>query len=219
MSSLTTATLSSLVPQLPLGELTAGLQPSSRSGLDFAALLAAQDSPTMPAETAMPEAGPYGVGSAGANIQGGIEALLTYTLLRLVERLLNTTDETDSSTANAEAAGLPVTGRLTQGYHDGHHGLDIAVPIGTPIRSTQAGRVVQAGWNNQGYGNLVILENGPYRTYYAHLDQVSVQVGDTLGSGAVVGLSGNTGNSTGPHLHYEVRVNGVAIDPSETAYP
>ena len=219
MSSLSTAALSALVPPSPLAELTTGLQSRSRSGLDFAALLAAQGSPITPTGTVMPEPSLYGFGSAGANVQGGMDVLLTYTLLRLVERLLNSTEEADQDASQSEAVGLPVTGRLTQGYHDGHHGLDLAVPVGTPIRSTQAGHVVHAGWNDQGYGNLVILENGPYRTYYAHLDQVSVQVGDTIGSGAVVGLSGNTGNSTGPHLHYEVRVNGVAVDPSETAYP
>jgi murein DD-endopeptidase MepM/ murein hydrolase activator NlpD len=61
---------------------------------------------------------------------------------------------------------------------------------------------------------LVIVENGAYRTYYAHLSSIPVSVGDTVKAGTTIGLSGNTGNSTGPHLHYEIRKNLVAIDPT-----
>lgn len=112
-------------------------------------------------------------------------------------------------------SGLPVTGgRLTQKYHSGHNGLDIGVVVGTPIRTTMDGKVVHAGWNNQGYGNLVIVENGEYRTYYAHLSSIPVSVGDTVRAGTTIGLSGNTGNSTGPHLHYEIRRNKMAINPT-----
>jgi murein DD-endopeptidase MepM/ murein hydrolase activator NlpD len=78
------------------------------------------------------------------------------------------------------------------------------------------GKVVHAGWNNQGYGNLVIVENGAYRTYYAHLSSIPVSVGDTVRAGTTIGLSGNTGNSTGPHLHYEIRKNNVPVDPTST---
>jgi murein DD-endopeptidase MepM/ murein hydrolase activator NlpD len=76
------------------------------------------------------------------------------------------------------------------------------------------GRVILAGWNNQGYGNLVIVENGEYRTYYAHLSSIPVSVGDEVKAGTVIGLSGSTGNSTGPHLHYEIRKNKVPTDPA-----
>lgn len=118
--------------------------------------------------------------------------------------------------STAEPSGMPVSGRISQGSHAGHVALDIAVPTGTPIRSTMDGRVVYAGWNNEGYGNLVIVENGPYRTYYAHLSEVPVVVGQDISYGSVIGLSGSTGNSTGPHLHYEVRRNMVHIDPTQT---
>jgi murein DD-endopeptidase MepM/ murein hydrolase activator NlpD len=111
-------------------------------------------------------------------------------------------------------SGWPVTGRITQEPHAGHIAFDIAVPVGTPIKTTMDGKVVYAGWNNQGYGNLVIVENGPYRTYYAHLSSIPVSVGDQVSAGTVIGLSGNTGNSTGPHLHYEIRQNKVVINPS-----
>jgi murein DD-endopeptidase MepM/ murein hydrolase activator NlpD len=119
------------------------------------------------------------------------------------------------TTASAEPSGRPVSGRLTQGYHASHHGLDFGIPVGTSIKSTMDGKVIYAGWNNQGYGNLVIVENGPYRTYYAHLSDVPVNVGDVVRKGQTVGISGNTGNSTGPHLHYEIRKNGVAINPTD----
>jgi murein DD-endopeptidase MepM/ murein hydrolase activator NlpD len=77
------------------------------------------------------------------------------------------------------------------------------------------GKVVYAGWNNQGYGNLVIVQNGQYRTYFAHLSKFKVKAGDTIQAGSEVALSGNTGNSTGPHLHYEVRRNGTQLNPSK----
>jgi murein DD-endopeptidase MepM/ murein hydrolase activator NlpD len=126
----------------------------------------------------------------------------------------------DSSVTSAQGSkpipsGRPVSGRLSQNYHSGHRALDFAVPVGTPVQSTMDGRVVHAGWNNQGYGNLVIVENGSYRTYYAHLSSIPVSVGDTIKAGSIIGLSGNTGNSTGPHLHYEIRMDGVQIDPTQ----
>jgi len=162
----------------------------------------------------------------GNSSGGGMDSgLLTPLLLTLLEQLI--AQEANSTTQNEMALGdstfyglapssdYPVARntRLTQDFHDGHHGLDYGVPVGTPIRSSIAGKVVYAGWNNGGYGNLVIVENGPYQTYYAHLSEIPVNVGDSVSMGQVIGLSGNTGNSTGPHLHYEVRVNGETINP------
>ena len=112
-------------------------------------------------------------------------------------------------------SGRPAGGVLTQDFHPGHNGLDFGIPVGTGIKSTMDGQVVYAGWNDQGYGNLVIIQNGDYKTYYAHLSSIPVSVGDSVTAGSVIGLSGNTGNSTGPHLHYEVRKNNVPIDPTE----
>ncbi|MBI5943522.1 MAG: M23 family metallopeptidase [Chloroflexi bacterium] len=114
----------------------------------------------------------------------------------------------------AEPSGRPVGGVLTQNFHPGHNGLDFGIPVGTPIKTTMDGKVVHAGWNNQGYGNLVIVENGPFRTYYAHLSSIPVSIGDVVTSGSTIGLSGNTGNSTGPHLHYEIRKNNVPVNPT-----
>ena len=115
---------------------------------------------------------------------------------------------------NSQPFGRPVGGVLTQNFHSGHNGLDFGIPVGTPIKSTMDGKVVHAGWNNQGYGNLVIVENASYRTYYAHLSSIPVSVGDLVTAGTSIGLSGNTGNSTGPHLHYEIRKNNQPTDPT-----
>jgi len=110
--------------------------------------------------------------------------------------------------------GMPVTGGITQASHSGHVALDIGIPIGTQVHATMAGKVISAGWNNEGYGNLVIVQNGAYKTYFAHLSQIPVSVGQEVKAGETVGISGSTGNSTGPHLHYEVRKDNVQIDPT-----
>lgn len=123
--------------------------------------------------------------------------------------------ESPSANPQSEPFGMPAPGRLTQGSRPGHIALDFGMPVGTKIKATMDGKVVYAGWNNEGYGNLVIVENGPYRTYFAHLSEIPVSVGEKVNAGQLVGISGNTGNSTGPHLHYEVRKNGAHIDPSK----
>jgi len=129
--------------------------------------------------------------------------------------VLQSTTASTNQGSKPEPSGRPVTGGvLTQEFHTGHTGIDIAVPTGTTVKSTMDGRVIHAGWNTQGYGNLVIVENGAYRTYYAHLSSIPVSVGDEVKAGATIGLSGSTGNSTGPHLHYEIRRNKAAIDPA-----
>lgn len=177
--------------------------------------------------------------SEGQQMGSGVSELMAPLMLLLLEKLVEqqlehdtpTTDTQPSSSgavavltensfvtdqgSKPEPSGRPVTGgRLTQEYHPGHNGLDIGVPVGTPIKTTMDGHVVHADWNNQGYGNLVIVENGAYRTYYAHLSSIPVSMGDTVKAGTTIGLSGNTGNSTGPHLHYEIRRNKVPIDPT-----
>jgi murein DD-endopeptidase MepM/ murein hydrolase activator NlpD len=136
-------------------------------------------------------------------------------LLSLLPYLANL--NSSNSVASAPS-GAPVNGILTQDYSSVHQGLDFGVDVGTDVKSTISGEVTYAGWNDEGYGNLVIVDNGTYQTYYGHLDSVNVSVGENVSSGEVVGLSGNTGNSTGPHLHYEVRVNGNAVNPTTYTY-
>ena len=113
--------------------------------------------------------------------------------------------------------GWPVSGPVTSGFGVRwgrmHEGIDIAVGEGTPVRAAAAGTVIYAGWMS-GYGNLVAVDhrNG-LSTAYAHNSSLAVSVGQSVAAGEVVSYSGNTGNSTGPHVHFEVRVDGSAVDP------
>jgi murein DD-endopeptidase MepM/ murein hydrolase activator NlpD len=94
-----------------------------------------------------------------------------------------------------------------------HGGIDIVAPTGTPVRSARGGVVTRAGWVGA-YGFLVIVDHGGgWETRYAHLSRIDVSVGQRLAQSAVVGLVGSTGASTGPHLHFEVRREGQALDP------
>ena len=95
-----------------------------------------------------------------------------------------------------------------------HTGIDLPAPTGTPVRAAATGRVAWAGWLWGGWGNLVTLANGHgVRTLYAHLSRIDVRVGERVAGGAVVGAVGATGDATGPHLHFEVRVRGAAVNP------
>ena len=95
-----------------------------------------------------------------------------------------------------------------------HSGMDFRATIGDPIRATAAGKVISAG-RNGGYGNMVEIEHaGGLTTRYAHMSRMDVVEGETVAAGDVVGAAGSTGRSTGPHLHYEVRRNGDAINPA-----
>lgn len=94
-----------------------------------------------------------------------------------------------------------------------HTGIDIAIPYGTPVYAAEAGIVQYSGWTD-GYGNLIILRHrDDSLTYYAHNLQLMVEKGQTIKQGKVVALSGNSGVSTGPHLHFEIRVNGKHTNP------
>ena len=113
--------------------------------------------------------------------------------------------------------GWPVSGPVTSGFGlrwgRMHEGIDIAVAEGTPVRAAGAGTVIYAGWMG-GYGNLVVVDHGNgLSTAYAHNSSLGVGVGQSVTAGQIVSYSGNTGNSTGPHVHFEVRVNGSAVDP------
>ncbi len=99
-------------------------------------------------------------------------------------------------------------------YWSGHLGIDLAAGTGTPARAADSGVVVFSGWAYGGYGNMVVIDHGNgYQTLYAHLSQASVSCGRSVAQGQVIGLAGNTGNSTGPHLHFEVRFQGGFVSP------
>lgn len=130
--------------------------------------------------------------------------------------------------ANAALANTPsiwpVVGPLRSGFggrsdpfggssFEFHKGQDISAPWGTPVVATANGIVVIAGWL-RGYGWVVYVDHGNgLSTRYGHLSRIDVAVGQTLKRGEQLGLVGSTGRSTGPHLHYEVRINGQAINP------
>jgi murein DD-endopeptidase MepM/ murein hydrolase activator NlpD len=111
----------------------------------------------------------------------------------------------------------PANGPVTSGfgYRWGrlHAGIDLGLPVGTPLRAAAAGRVAIAGWVG-GYGNYTCIQHaGSLSTCYGHQSSISVSVGQSVSQGQVIGASGNTGHSTGPHLHFETRVNGQPVDP------
>ncbi len=94
-----------------------------------------------------------------------------------------------------------------------HEGIDIGCGYGAPIWAAAAGTVIWSGWRG-GYGNAVVVDHGNgLATLYAHSSTLLVSVGQTVSQGETVALIGSTGNSSGPHLHFEVRVNGSAVDP------
>jgi murein DD-endopeptidase MepM/ murein hydrolase activator NlpD len=99
-------------------------------------------------------------------------------------------------------------------YWSGHLGIDIAAGEGAQIYAADSGVVVFAGWANGGYGNMVMIDHGNgYQTVYAHLSNVAIGCGRSVNQGAIIGYAGSTGNSTGAHLHFEVRYQGGFVSP------
>jgi murein DD-endopeptidase MepM/ murein hydrolase activator NlpD len=94
-----------------------------------------------------------------------------------------------------------------------HAGIDIGVNSGTPIRAAAAGTVIYCGWMG-GYGNFTLVDHGNGTvTAYGHQSRLGCSLNQRVSGGQVIGYVGNTGTSTGPHLHFEVRIRGVALDP------
>jgi murein DD-endopeptidase MepM/ murein hydrolase activator NlpD len=106
-----------------------------------------------------------------------------------------------------------VTSKFGQRWGKEHKGIDIGVPTGTNVKSFMSGKVTYSGWQGS-YGNLVVISHGNgLQTYYAHNSKLLVKVGQSVDSGSVIAKSGSTGNSTGPHIHFEVRKNGNPVNP------
>ncbi len=123
------------------------------------------------------------------------------------------------ATSTPSAAGLvwPVSGPITSpfGWRWGrlHQGIDIGASTGTPIHAAAAGTVIYCGWE-QGYGNFVVLDHGGnLATAYGHQSAIAVTCGESVAQGQVIGYVGCTGHCTGPHLHFEVRIDGNPVDP------
>jgi murein DD-endopeptidase MepM/ murein hydrolase activator NlpD len=103
----------------------------------------------------------------------------------------------------------PVTGKFVL-----HAGIDIAASSGMTVAAAATGRVIIAGWDDGGYGNMVVIDHGGHMsTLYGHMSQIFVGAGQDVERGQAIGAVGSTGHSTGPHLHFEVRVNGNPVDP------
>lgn len=110
----------------------------------------------------------------------------------------------------------PTNGMITQKYSWYHPGVDIANRSNPPVVASATGTVVTAGWNGGGYGNYVIIDHGNgYQTLYGHLlnNSISVKVGDKVNQSQKIGTMGNTGRSTGTHLHFEIKSSGGKVDP------
>lgn len=128
-----------------------------------------------------------------------------------------------SRTVSTGRLSWPIIGRIVSrfgyrrhpiwgGFHF-HSGVDIASPYGKPIVSADSGEVIFSGWWD-GYGKAVVIDHGrSYTTVYGHMSRVYVQVGQAVSKAQVIGLVGSTGFSTGPHLHFEIRINGRPVDP------
>ena len=101
----------------------------------------------------------------------------------------------------------PITQSYGETYTSAFHtGIDYGCPLGTPILASESGTVFSAGWDNTGYGNCVIIQHKDGNaTLYAHLQSIAVKAGQKVKRSQVIGYSGSTGNSTGPHLHFEAR--------------
>lgn len=134
--------------------------------------------------------------------------------------------EIDSRTVNGiYLAVVPVTGRITSRFgavesirDHTHKGIDIAATRGTPILATASGTVTFAGWSS-GYGYLVKIDHGSgVETYYGHCSKLYVSAGDTVEAGDKIAAVGSTGNSTGNHLHFEIRLNGKQVNPQKYVY-
>ena len=99
-------------------------------------------------------------------------------------------------------------------YRHFHTGIDIATAFGTPIRAAADGQVINTGFSSYGYGLHVIVSHNPQlATLYAHMSKLAVAQGQVVKQGQILGYEGSTGNSTGPHLHFEVRINGDFVNP------
>ncbi|MFL5964318.1 MAG: murein hydrolase activator EnvC family protein [Gaiellaceae bacterium] len=123
------------------------------------------------------------------------------------------------ATSTPSSAGLiwPVNGPVTSpfGWRWGrmHQGIDIGAGTGTPIKAAAAGTIIYCGWES-GYGNLTVIDHGGnLATAYGHQSSIAVACGQHVAQGDVIGYVGSTGHSTGPHLHFEVRINGAPVDP------
>lgn len=147
-----------------------------------------------------------------------------YTSYKDIEKLINNQSAKLASIPAIQPVSNKQLNRIASGFGNRidpiygtpkmHKGLDFTAPQGTPIYASGDGRVSTAGYAEGGYGNYVMINHGyGYETLYGHMVRIKVRNGEMVKRGSVIGYVGSTGKSTGPHCHYEVHINGVAVDP------
>jgi murein DD-endopeptidase MepM/ murein hydrolase activator NlpD len=151
-------------------------------------------------------------------VPGGVRDVWFWTAPQLPSR-----PSSSDSTGSGIAPQIQGTGtfvwpvgyrRITQHYWYGHPAIDVGLPEGTPVVASDTGTVTWAGWNVYGYGNLIVINHGNgYETYYGHLSGINVVPGQVVYQGSQIGSSGNTGRSSGPHLHLEIRYFNSMLEP------
>jgi murein DD-endopeptidase MepM/ murein hydrolase activator NlpD len=171
--------------------------------------------------------GGYGAGTASAvkRLQAArglpVDGRVGRQTLRALRRAR--TSRTSSGTTDTASGPIRFLRPLNAPMGDGfgfvsgrnHTGIDFPAPAGTPIGAAGVGTVTFAGWNSGGYGNLMIVRHRlGYETWYAHLSSFTVANGASVAGGVQIARVGSTGRSTGPHLHFEVRKDGVPVDPA-----
>jgi murein DD-endopeptidase MepM/ murein hydrolase activator NlpD len=168
--------------------------------------------------------GPSDISSEGKMVPTFAESLQEYNYLANADKLSIPSRRSRHFGAASPPSLWPVEGRLMDGFGhrndpflgEGafHPGVDITAPMGTTVRTTADGVVVQAEMVSGGYGRLIIVDHGNgLQTYYAHLSKILVHAGQEIRRGEAVGQVGSSGRTTGSHLHYEVRVGGAPVNP------
>ena len=166
--------------------------------------------------------------AAGLHVDGAAGPGTLHALRHHTQRRTSSGTTGSSGTPSGPVRFLrPVSGAIGEGFgyppgHGGarHDGIDFPEPMGTPIGAAGVGTVISAGWNSGGYGNLTIIQHRlGYQTWYGHQSSIAVSVGQRVAGGVRIGYVGSTGHSTGPHLHFEVRLNGTPINPVPLLLP
>jgi murein DD-endopeptidase MepM/ murein hydrolase activator NlpD len=146
-------------------------------------------------------------------VSGELEAKIRAAQARPALPSTGPVDETPSSHGLIWPVSAPITSPFGWRWGRMHEGVDLGASYGTAIHAAAGGTVIWAGWLG-GYGNLVVIDHGgDLSTAYGHQSAIAVSVGEHVEQGQVLGYVGSTGHSTGPHLHFEVRINGQAVDP------
>ncbi|HEX2912483.1 MAG TPA: peptidoglycan DD-metalloendopeptidase family protein [Chloroflexia bacterium] len=171
--------------------------------------------PAKPAPTATPAAPPVASGNPNRQSSQGQNSQAKYDT-RIFPTVVPPANVTQPpfQASNGRPIIWPIHGIITTNFSAAHPGIDIATTANTPVYAAQSGTVIYAAFSPYGYGNFVKIDHGDGRhTHYAHFNSFVVQVGQKVSQGQLLGYEGTTGNSTGPHLHFELVINGQYVDP------